>query len=567
VVAICYQVLASFGVEACVNFVDHDEHIRRQLRTLQRMAGGPTDAALARRSGVAAATFSEVMAGKRPPRPAFVSKIVAGCLAYARASGHAPLDEDRVLQALRLPGHTAADAGILERDDELTRCSAALDVVEAGVGATMIVEGPAGIGKSEMLRRVCAEAAVRGIVPLAARGSERDRGIAFGAARTLLTRWVAELGKRGQSLLFADAAAPARVPLGMLPSARTDPGTMIGHAEALYWLVVNATSLLASDDRGAALLLAVDDAHWLDEESLRWLGFLSDRLAGLPVLLVLAYRPHEPRPAPALARIALGANEIIRPNPLSHEAVRILVGRALSRPGSRPGPDLRPDDRFCAAVFDHTGGNPIHLRRVLDLARERRLAPTATAAQQVGELVPPLLIEYLNQRLAGLGPAARHLARAAAVFGRGCSLRHVARLTGLDLGEAKRGYDRLCQAGILTAGPTVEFQHPVVRGAIYDGIDPSERSDAHLAAARLLHDQQAGPDAVATHLLRVHTSGDSWVAHTLCEAAEEALRSGLSGMAARYLKRAVDEPPPAAHRYQVMRRYGQATGARATAVS
>ncbi len=145
---------------------DPDDHVRRQLRTLQRVVGGPSDAVLARRSGVAAATFSEVMSGKRRPREEFVAKVVSGCLVSARASGHAPLDERRLLRALRLPGHTASDSGILERDDDLDRCSAVLESVRARMGATIVVEGPAGIGKSEVVAHVCAEAAARGIGPL-----------------------------------------------------------------------------------------------------------------------------------------------------------------------------------------------------------------------------------------------------------------------------------------------------------------------------------------------------------------------------------------------------------------
>lgn len=176
---------------------ESDDQLRRQLRTLQRVVGAPTDAVLARRSGVAPATFSEVMSGKRRPRREFVAKIITGCVLSARASG-ATLDERRVLQALRLPGHTAADSGILERDEDLNRCSAVLEDVPARAGATIVVEGAAGIGKSELLARVCAECAVRGIVPLGVRGNQRDQLLAFGGVRTLLRRWIAA-SARGSS--------------------------------------------------------------------------------------------------------------------------------------------------------------------------------------------------------------------------------------------------------------------------------------------------------------------------------------------------------------------------------
>lgn len=545
---------------------DFETHVRRQLRILQQVVGSPSDAALARRSGVAPATFSEVLSGKRRIREEFVSKVVAGCLTFARERGFAPVDEQRVLRALRLPGHTATDAGILERDADLNRCSAVLAAVRSRAGGTMVIEGPAGIGKSELLARVQAEAAVRGMVPLGTRGSERGRALPFGAARSLLARWVASHSQREQELLFAGPAAMARIPLGLAlhPHATTSsasPDNVIGLIEALYWLVVNATSRSTADrsgHEGHGLLLAVDDAHWLDEESLNWLRFLCDGLASLPVVVVMAYRPHEPQPVPILTQIALRATEVVRPRPLSREAIRIIVERMLPRPQRQPA-----DDRFCAEVLRRSGGNPFYLRWMLNLAIERGLTPTAGAADQVHTLTPQHTVLYLRERLAALGRTAQRLAESIAVLGPGCSIEHAGRLAGLTAPEAKHDYDRLCHAAILSAGPTVDFYHPIIRSAVYDNIDPSVRSDMHREAARLLSEfhaplDQVSLDGVAGHLLEVHATGDPWVVQVLETAAQNALARGLSATAARYLQRAVAEPPPAPQRGRIRLRYGQA---------
>ncbi|MGW4642766.1 helix-turn-helix transcriptional regulator [Sphaerisporangium sp. NPDC004334] len=525
---------------------DPDDHLRRRLRTLQRVVGGPTDATLARRSGVAAATFSEAMAGKRRLRDEFVAKVIAGCVACARAAGRAGLDEQHVLQALRLPGHTAADNGIFERDDYLDSCSSVLDEVRGRAGATIVVEGPAGIGKSELLARVCAESAVRGITPLVVRGNQLDQTMAFSGVRTLLGRWAAGHSGHDRQRLFAGAAAFARVPLG-LPHTRR--GSEIGLTEALYWLLVNATDPAGGDE---SLLLAVDDAHWLDEESLNWLEFLSDRLAGLPVVLLLACRPDEPAQPPALTRVTLRATSVIRPRPLSLDAVRAIVGRGLGPPGSPP------DETFCAAFHRHSGGNPFYLRWMIDLARERRLAPTAGSAARVARLTPRQVVVHLNERLRALGPPAERLARTIAVLGPGIPLDQAVHLAGLTCEEGKRAYDLLCRAGILADHSSVDFRHPIIRSAVYDDIDPSQRSDTHLAAARSLHQAGAGLQPVAAHLLRVNAAGDPWVVDRLVAAADAAMSSGLAATAARYLGRGVAEPPPPARRCQVRTRYGQA---------
>ncbi|MEV6910219.1 AAA family ATPase [Amycolatopsis sp. NPDC051071] len=531
---------------------DRNDHVRRQLRTLQRAVGSPTDAVLARRSGIAAATFSEVMSGKRRPREEFVAKVVSGCLVHARATGHAPLDEQRMLRALRMPGHTASDNGILEREEDLGRCSAVLESVRTRAGATVVIEGPAGIGKSELVARVCAEAAARGIVPLAVRGNQRDRTLAFGAARTLLARWVAGRPVREQKTLFAGAAALARVPLGLPHPRQTGPTTMIGLTEALYWLVVNATSLIGTSRHEEGLLLAVDDAHWLDEESLQWLDFLSDRLSGLPVVLMLAHRPHQR--TPTLARIELHATEIVRPLPLGPDSVRTIVGHGLL-----PRHTTRlPDDRFCAEFHRHSGGNPFYLRWMLDVARERGLTATIADTDAVATLTPRHVVLHLTERLHDLGPSAQRLAYAIAVLGPGCALPHAARLADVTPSDAKHEYDRLCAAAILVPGPTPDFRHPIIRGAVYDAIDPSRRSDTHRAAASMLYGEGADADAVAAHLLDVHAAADGWVVDRMTEAAAAASESGLSATAARYLKRALDEPPPVSRSCRVRLRYGQA---------
>ena len=82
-----------------------------------------------------------------------------------------------------LPG--VAVGGLLERDAELMVVDRALERVRAGVGALVVVEGPAGIGKSELLAAVGRAARASDFGLLRARGSEFEAGIGFGVARQL----------------------------------------------------------------------------------------------------------------------------------------------------------------------------------------------------------------------------------------------------------------------------------------------------------------------------------------------------------------------------------------------
>jgi predicted ATPase len=54
----------------------------------------------------------------------------------------------------------------------------------------------------------------------------------------------------------------------------------------LFWLTANLAQ--------APLMLVIDDLHWSDAPSLRFLAYLMPRLEGLPLLVVAALRPAEP---------------------------------------------------------------------------------------------------------------------------------------------------------------------------------------------------------------------------------------------------------------------------------
>jgi predicted ATPase len=327
--------------------------------------------------------------------------------------------------------------------------------------------------------------------------------------------------------------------------------------------LVNATDVIGACGTGAALLFAIDDAHWLDQESLDWLEFVADRLSGLPVVLAVAFRPNEPASSPALNRIALRATQIIRPQPLTRDAVRTVIVHSLRRRGR----GHNPDESFCSAIHQRSGGNPFYLRWMLDLARDRGLAPTAAADSEVARLTPRQVVVYLNERLSRLGSSAQHLAQTIAVLGPESSLEQATQLAGLTIGQGKREYDLLCKTAILAHQSSLDFCHPIIRNAVYDDIEPSLRSDTHLAAARQLQEANASAVAVATHLLNVRVTGDPWIVDRLCLAADESMAAGSAGAAARYLQRAIEEPPPPTQQCQVRRRYGQALALGETAAA
>lgn len=122
-------------------------------------------------------------------------------------------------------------------------------------------------------------------------------------------------------------------------------------------------------------------------------------------------------------------------------------------------------------------------------------------------------------------------------------VRHAATLSGLPIGEALQTWDELARAEILRPGQPLEFIHPIAHAAVYHELGVGERSELHRRAARMLDNDRADPERVAAHALACEPTGDRKVVGWLKAAAENALAAGAPDAAARYLQRAIGEPP------------------------
>ena len=165
----------------------------------------------------------------------------------------------------------------------------------------------------------------------------------------------------GDASALAGAAAAASVVFASPEEGAPAGDASFAALHGLYWLALN----LAAE---RPLLLEVDDLHWCDRPSLRFLAYLVRRLEGQPVLVSASVRTGDPpTDAALLAEIANDpATAHVRPGPLSEEAVGDLVARRLG---------AEPDRAFRAACHRTTGGNPLLVRQLLNaLETETRQA-------------------------------------------------------------------------------------------------------------------------------------------------------------------------------------------------
>ncbi|MCW2952743.1 MAG: transcriptional regulator, LuxR family, partial [Conexibacter sp.] len=282
---------------------------------------------------------------------------------------------------------------LLERTTEVQALVGAVAAAtNGGSGGVVLVEGPAGIGKTALVDAAGEAAAAAGLLVLRARGGELEHEFAFGVVRQLFEP--ALNGAAPTDAALAGHARHAALALGLTASGGPptgDPSAVFAALHGLYWLTANLAA-------ARPLALLVDDAHWADSASMRFLAYLARRVEGLPVLVVVATRPRPEGDAVHAALAADAVPTLLTPRPLSREAVAEIV-RALT-PAA--------DDEVCAACHAATGGNAFYARELARAIAERGLAPGA--AERLRASSPERVTRVVGARLARLPADARALA-------------------------------------------------------------------------------------------------------------------------------------------------------------
>ena len=407
------------------------------------------------------------------------------------------------------------------------------------LGGVLSIEAGAGIGKTSLLDAACSIARRDKRLVLRARGSDLERDFAFGIVRRLFERRFATATAEEMDALLAGPGRSVVTFFQRNDSNHAEQDISFAVLHGLYWL----TMILA--DR-APLLLAVDDAHWADNASQRWLAYLAPRLEGPNVSLVVALRPDDPTSQTLPLLAVRDEATTIRPQLLSRAAVAAIFRNTL-----RCNVD---DEEVVSLAHQATGGNPFYLRELL---RALERTKGSTVLQSLEKIVraggTEEVARQLRVRLQRLHPAAQRLAQALAILGDGCELRHAAAIAHVPVGQGIALATELVRLEVLSSDRPPSFLHPIVRHAVAQTMSAAEQDTAHRAVSRMLHVEHARPEQVAAHLSALRGTGDPWVVERLRAAAQAAVDSGASAAAVDLLDRALDEPPIPAIRVAVLR--------------
>ncbi len=382
-------------------------------------------------------------------------------------------------------------------------------LISAPDGGALILRGEPGIGKSTLLDWTLDQARERGMEAVRITAVEGDSGTSSTGIAQLCGTFPDLLGELAET-----ASATLRAALG---GGDAEPPRRLAVGVAL-------TSLLGLAAERRPLLVAVDDAQWLDAESLEALLFAIRRLGEEPLALAIATRSEAP---PALAAFGLPTIEVTG---LGDEDAQALVRSVAAEVSTATA----------VAVAAASGGNPLALDEMV-----RGLTPDQLAGRSLPDpLAVGAAAAPFQARLRALPPASRRALAVVAAEGSGRADVITAALAELGLGDEDL---RPAEAdGLLErSGATIQFVHPLCRAAAY--ADASAEIHRVLATAHAAL-PSGDPVARAEHLGLACEHPDEEVAAALEQAAELARRRAAPSLAARLALRAAELSPADAER-------------------
>lgn len=404
---------------------------------------------------------------------------------------------------------------LLERESEIASVTASLRQARVGRGELVVISGPLGAGKSQLVHALREHAAGEGVTTLQAGGALSERDFAYGVVHQLL-----------------DSA---------LLLALSEPHRRMSAETAEDQVLANLHELVHELSGKNPLLVLVDDAQWADAPSLEWLNRLTAKLEGLSLVVVVTVREGDPlAEQPAIREMAGRATRNLSLGPLSPSATSLAVAEEFGEPG---------DDSFVRCCHETSAGRPLFLMSILTDLHLLGYQPIAEHAEAVRLLLPSALRQRIMACLRPQPPAVRRFAHALAVLGEHDSRDLLCALAELEPADCAEAADSLSRLGLLSPTPPHHFFHHAVRDAVEQSMATNQLAALHTRLAELLHGCDSPAEDVAAHLLHAVQSPVPWAVEVLRAAGRSASERGDCESATRYLRRALlGCPPDDAHR-------------------
>ncbi|HEX3130522.1 MAG TPA: protein kinase, partial [Thermoanaerobaculia bacterium] len=437
------------------------------------------------------------------------------------------VDSFRVLEPAGPPEPAVAAGPLVGRERELDLLLDLWRKVADGTGQVALISGEAGLGKSRLIQALREKAGQEQGRWLYAYGSPHDQSSPFqpvvNVLRKLMDSQEADtpLGRVEELLLSCSLPASESVPLfaALLGVPLEEPYRLppIGPDRIREKTLEAVAALTLEMAERQPLVWVIEDLHWLDPTTMRWLDLLLEQASSVPLFLVLTVRPQTLEavwgPKGHITQISLA--------PLGQSEVERLIESLI---GGQSGKDL--PDALRREIVARTDGVPLFVEE---------LTKTVLESGRTGGRpdIPSTLRDSLAARLDRLGDA-KGVAQLASVIGRSFSLELLAAVSAggtLDETALQRELRRLVQAELVFrrgfgSRTSYLFKHALIRDAAYDSLLNRERQQLHLKVAEALEKPGTNQDAARPEILAYHYAEgnlpEKAVAHWL-EAARQAL--------------------------------------------
>ena len=453
-------------------------------------------------------------------------------------SGSSPLPQSTLLPAV----DERYNALFVGREQEVSDLTAKLARALDGQGELLVLEGEAGVGKTRLAYAILQQGVDSGATVISATCQTLEQKFPFAPLADSIGRYLHSL----------PSAALQNLPHGILgllgqiiPSMSDLVPELLVHTpdtsgnldENRQRLIDGIVAFLAELSALRPLILFLDDLHWADQETLAVLSRLSQRVADLPIFLLLAYRSDDVVDNDALVSLLYTFNRahqhhLIEVGRLNLEQVHKLIDAFT-------GQQAGASEELAYFLYEATQGNALFVTEALrdlrerfqaaeELSREEFTDHWSSKYQQVLTLRSNQRVqEIILERVERLPDDARQVLQLGAVIGRDFSL---------DLLEAASQSDplhpleTLLQRQLLIERPDerIDYSHQVVRQAVYDSMNSLQRRRFHKRIAdALVHLEQThrNPAEVAFHFGQAGASSQLDFARYSVLAGEKLLQS------------------------------------------
>lgn len=441
---------------------------------------------------------------------------------------------------------------LVGRTDELARLEALLEG-SGGDHRAVFVRGDGGVGKSRVVAELADRAERRSWQVVRGRAYPVERGVPFAIYSDAWLPLLEEMPAATRSVLTRGGDDELRFlfpGLGERPehvreAAASDPDEL---RTRVQW---NFAEFLKRMAARTPILCVLEDLHWSDRSSIELTHFLARQVAGHPVLIVCTVNDQERDDSPDLVRaeqslVGIGAAEVMRLPPLTHEQVVELVSRTFA---------TAPEEvrELAGILFGWSRGNAFFLREML-----RALPGSGRLRFENGVWVgwdgedldlPPSIREAILSTVDRLSPDARTVIDLAAVVGNRARYGLLHSIAGLERDAMLHALDELCARGLLderaeTDSTVYEFRHPLVQQTLYDDFGLQRVRSLHARVAEAMEEFYSGQtgehvDELAFHFTRADRgAGGAKAIDYLVQAGKRALDRRAAGEAIAYLESA-----------------------------